>query len=293
MENHMQINNFKKINNYSNYRKIALGTWKTPYDPSTYSWIDLEIDTARKFLSEFNKTSAIEIKIVNLVAQAISLTMYAHQDLNVILRGSKIYQRENVDLFHHVALTKRTNGKLSDPDLAGCVVRKTEALSLVEQVKAYKKLINDTRNGLTEAVKSQQNLISKIPNSLMFYFLKISSFLIYNLNLKMPILGITEDPFASVIFADNSSIGAPSALMPLVAYARPSLCISMGKPVKKPIVKNDQIVIGEVLPLAITFDHRLAEGFQLAAMLRTVTKIFADPQKYLVDPPMQVAAKYF
>jgi hypothetical protein len=162
-------------------------------------------------------------------------------------------------------------------------------MGLEERVIAFNKLVNDTRQGLTEAVQVQKNLIPKIPNFLIGPFLTLSSFLIYGLNIKLPFLGITEDPFGSYMFSDTASIGAPNAFIPLVPYSRCGFLISVGKVYKKPVVENDEVVIREVLPVSITFDHRLVEGFQMAKMYQLLKSAFENPQKYLEKSAVEVA----
>jgi pyruvate/2-oxoglutarate dehydrogenase complex dihydrolipoamide acyltransferase (E2) component len=293
MKKSFKINEFEKVTSHTAYRKIAIGTWKDAYDPSTYCMVEFEVAEAKKFLAEFNKTSKVQIKVVHLLAQAFSLAILAQPEINTVLRGKTLYRRKNVDAFHQVIVLGEGKDRLRAPDLSGISIKGTEYLSIEERVEQFNKLVNDTRLGLTEAVKVQKNLIKKIPNFIIGPFLTLSSFLIYGLNLKMPFLGITEDPFGSYMFSDTSSIRAPNAFIPLVPYARCGLLISTGKVYKKPLVENDQVVIREVLPLSITFDHRLVEGFQMAEIYRVLKLAMNDPAKYLAKSPVEVMETHF
>jgi pyruvate/2-oxoglutarate dehydrogenase complex dihydrolipoamide acyltransferase (E2) component len=289
MKNSFRINQLEKISSYTAYRKIALGTWKDAYDPSTYCMVELEVTEARKFLNEFNKTSRTHVKVVHLLAQAFSLAVTLQPDINSLLRGSKLYRRKSVDAFHQVVVLSEGKDRLKFPDLSGISIKGTEELGIEERVERFNQLVKDTRKGQTEAVQVQRNLIPKLPNFIMASFLKLSSFLIYGVNIKLPFLGITEDPFGSYMFSDTSSIRAPNAFIPLVPYSRCGLLISTGKVYKKPLVENDQVVIREVLPVSITFDHRLVEGIQMAEIYRVIKMAFEDPAKYLVKAPVEVA----
>jgi pyruvate/2-oxoglutarate dehydrogenase complex dihydrolipoamide acyltransferase (E2) component len=293
MKNVFSINKFEKVKTYTTYRKIALGTWKKAYDPSTYCMIEFDARNAVRFLKEINAKEGVQLKIGNLLSQAFTLAMEVRPDINTVQRGSTLYRRTSVDAFHQVILLGKGQDRFKSPDLSGVVIKKAHQCGLLEQDRKLKQLVSDQRNGISESAKAQANLITKIPNFFMHTFLNISSFLIYDLNLKLPFLGITEDPFGSFIFSDNSAIRIPNAFMPLVPYARVGLFVSMGKVVKKPVVENDQIIIGEVLPVTITFDHRLVEGFQMAEMYRIITLALSDPEKYLLHAPEIVAREYF
>lgn len=286
-----KINEFKKIDTHTSFRKIALGTWKNAYDPSTYCSVELEVTEAKKFLNEFNKTSRAHVKINHLLAQAFSLAIHLEPEINSILKGKTLYRRRSVDAFHQVIVLDKTDGR-KEADLSGISIKGTEFLSLEERIHAFNKLVQDTRQGKTEARKVQQNLITKLPNFIIGPFLTLSSFLIYGLNLKLPFMGITEDPFGSYMFSDTASIGAPNAFIPLVPYSRCGLLISTGKVYKKPLVENDQVVIREVLPVSITFDHRLVEGFQMAHLYKVIKKAMNDPATFLVKAPVDISREF-
>ena len=52
---------------------------------------------------------------------------------------------------------------------------------------------------------------------------------------------------------------------------------------KKPVVKNDQIVIRTMMPLVVSFDHRLLDGAKMARFIIHIIHLLEDPMKMLVD----------
>ena len=46
------------------------------------------------------------------------------------------------------------------------------------------------------------------------------------------------------------------------------------------IVKDNQIAIGNVMVLGLTFDHRAVDGVQAARFLETFIEMVQDPSKY-------------
>lgn len=287
-----KINQFEKLESYTSYRKVALGTWRDAYDPSTYCLVEFDMTQARSFLVNYNKTVRTPIKVAHLVAQAFSLAVYLQPQINCLFRGKSLYRRKTVDAFHQVVVLGKGKDRFKSPDLSGVSIKGTEFLSLEEKVEELYRHVKNARDGKTEASQVQRKLIPNIPNFFMGPFLSLSSFLVYVLNIKLPFLGITEDPFGSFMLSDTASIGAPNAFIPIVPYSRCGLLISTGKVYKKPVVVDDEIVIREVLPLSITFDHRLVEGFQMAEMYRVVKMAFENPEKYLVKSPVEVAREF-
>lgn len=51
----------------------------------------------------------------------------------------------------------------------------------------------------------------------------------------------------------------------------------------RPVVKDDQIVIGEVMLLSLSFDHRVIDGHVGAAFARTIIEFLEDPDRLLVS----------
>jgi len=52
---------------------------------------------------------------------------------------------------------------------------------------------------------------------------------------------------------------------------------------KKPVVKNDEIVIRTIMPLVISFDHRLLDGAVVARFMNHIKELLEDPMRILVE----------
>ena len=52
---------------------------------------------------------------------------------------------------------------------------------------------------------------------------------------------------------------------------------------KKPVVRNDEIVIRTIMPLVVSFDHRILDGAVVARFLNHIIQLLEDPMRMLVD----------
>jgi len=52
---------------------------------------------------------------------------------------------------------------------------------------------------------------------------------------------------------------------------------------RKPVVKDDQIVIGDVMLLSLSFDHRIIDGHVGAAFARTIIEYLEEPDRLLLS----------
>jgi pyruvate dehydrogenase E2 component (dihydrolipoamide acetyltransferase) len=52
---------------------------------------------------------------------------------------------------------------------------------------------------------------------------------------------------------------------------------------KKPVVKDDEIVVRTIMPLVVSFDHRILDGAMVARFLNHIIQLLQDPMRMLVD----------
>ena len=64
----------------------------------------------------------------------------------------------------------------------------------------------------------------------------------------------------------------------------PESCIlAIGSIIEKPVVKDHQIVIKEMMNITASFDHRVIDGTLGAAFLNRIKEILENPQLLLSD----------
>jgi pyruvate dehydrogenase E2 component (dihydrolipoamide acetyltransferase) len=59
--------------------------------------------------------------------------------------------------------------------------------------------------------------------------------------------------------------------------------LGIHKIAKRPLVKNDQIVIGDVMLLSISIDHRVVDGADGARFMNRVVALLQDPRLLLLE----------
>lgn len=77
------------------------------------------------------------------------------------------------------------------------------------------------------------------------------------------------------------SIGATYGV-PVLNYPECAI-LGVGRIQKKPVVAGSSIVIRDILPLSLTFDHRIVDGAQAARFLLEIKAHLEDPARLLVD----------
>jgi len=73
-----------------------------------------------------------------------------------------------------------------------------------------------------------------------------------------------------------------TAMLPTINYPEVAI-LGMGKVQEKPVVRDGQIVIREILPLTLAFDHRIADGADAARFVGELIRQLSDPNLLLLE----------
>lgn len=93
-------------------------------------------------------------------------------------------------------------------------------------------------------------------------------------------MDISELKGSSFTITNYGSIGGLFGI-PIINYPE-SAILGLGRIVKKPIVRDDEIVIGRVLPLSLSYDHRVIDGASGVRFISILVKLLSDPEVLLL-----------
>ncbi len=275
----------QKKKGISAFRKIAIGTWQTAYDPSIYGTLRLRMDKALDYIERFREATGRKLTITHLVAKGVAIALRDCPDANAVLRFNKIYLRQSVDVSLLVLMDDE-----GEIDLSSAKVENLDQKSLVELVDELEEYVRKIRAHEDKALEKTRQSMRLIPAIFMNMFLKMLAFLTYSLNLNLSWLGIPRDPFGGAVVTSIGSIGLDLGYVPLVPYSRVPIWIAPGQITDEPVVEDGKVVVGRVMNINATFDHRVIDGGHAAQLSRTLKYVFAEPFKAF-DPIPEAEAK--
>lgn len=258
----------------SSFRRIAIGTWKTAYDPSVYGSVRLRVDKALEYQEAFRQKFGRKLTLTHMMAKAVAMVLADMPDANAILRWNRIYLREDIGVFFQVAMKDPETGEL---DLSGKTIHGADRLSLVEIFDDFAASVEKVRAGKDKELEGTRSTFKNIPFFALNTVLNTIGFLAYTLNLDLRALGVPKDPFGSVMITNVGALGLEEAYVPLVPYSRVPLLLAMGAVEAEAVVEDGQIVIGQVMRVFATFDHRILDGSHAARMSKVLRAWFEDP----------------
>ncbi len=257
----------------SPFRKIAIGTWRTTYDPAVYGTMTVRMENALEYMAAYRAATGKRLTVTHMMAKAVA-AMFEHvPDANAILRFDELYVREDVAVFFQVLLEDPETGEI---DLSGTRIENPGAKTLAQIIDEFEATVGDVRKGRGHVAKSR-NIFRWLPNAVIHPTLRALSFLSYSLNLDLRWAGLPADPFGSIMITNIGSIGLEEAYAPLVPYSRCPLVVSLGQVTDEPVVDDGKIVPGKVMRICATFDHRVLDGAHAAAMVKTVRAFLESP----------------
>ena len=77
------------------------------------------------------------------------------------------------------------------------------------------------------------------------------------------------------------AIGGTGAT-PIIQHPQAAILLSV-RAGKKPVVLDDQVVIRTIMPLALSFDHRILDGAEAARFMNHLVELLEDPMRMLID----------
>ena len=69
---------------------------------------------------------------------------------------------------------------------------------------------------------------------------------------------------------------------PIINYPEVAI-LGLGKIADRPVARNGQVVVRRMLPLSLTFDHRVIHGAEAARFLNSVIQRLEDPDRMLIE----------
>lgn len=262
----------------SSWRKVAIGTWRTVGDPSVYGTMEVDAGRALEYVAALRERTGKRVTLTHVVGKALALVFARYPDLNCVLRFGRLYPRQTVDIFFQVASDSEGT------DLSGMTVREADRKSVVEITEEMEERVSRIKRREDKSFDRMKGLSGLLPGFLSRWLLDLSGFLLYTLNIWSPLLGAPRDPFGGAMVTNIGSLGLENAFAPLVPYSRVPFLLVVGSAAEKPVVRDGQIAIARMLPLCVTFDHRLIDGVHASKMAKLMTEIFADPEKHLGTP---------
>ena len=264
------------LKRYTAYRRIVLNSWETPSDPTIYGLLDVDVTDLLAFMKKRTADTGVKVGLTHATMKALAICLKKYPKSNVLIRGSKIWVRDGVDIFCNVAMPVADDENKFDSDLSGVLIRDCDTLRLEEisaNLWARAIAVRDNKDGkMTET----RDLMKKMPNWLLKKILKITYKISYKWNKKTSVTA--RDPFGGALVTSVGMFGVKLAYAPLVPFTAQPIVVLIGAIQDRPIVYKGEIKIRKMCSITASLDHRVLDGFQSGILARGLQRLLEKPE---------------
>jgi pyruvate/2-oxoglutarate dehydrogenase complex dihydrolipoamide acyltransferase (E2) component len=254
---------------------MAVHAWDPPSDPTVCGDVDLDVTEALEVVRELRERTSVKVTITHLVGRAVALAIREKPEINAIVRFGRLYQRDTIDIFFQVAFEGGKN-------LAGHKVDRADEKPVVAIARELTEGVGQVREGRSESGRASKRF-SRVPPMLMPLLVKASTFVTYDLGLDLSRVGVPFDAFGSAMVTNVGSFGLTGGFAPLLPFSRCPLLILVGEVQQRAVVRDGTVVARPVLPVGVTFDHRLMDGFQAGVLAKRFREVMESPRRALAE----------
>ena len=253
------------------------------------AYINVEVDLAPLYAYlEKKNAGRTEDKYTffHVVSAAIAKAFVLRPRMNRFICNHKVYQRN--DLTVAFVVKKHFNDK-SEEGLSFLTFDDKETMDSYHQ-KIMKVIHTTRRDDVLDTSSGAMNIISKLPQWCINLIINTVLWLDKHGWAPQALIG-TDPNHASIFLSNLGSIGLEGGYHHLVNWGTNSCFIVVGKKYwKMDYPGGGEGVLHEVLPLGITLDERIGDGYYYSGTVALVKELLAHPE--LLDLPADTPVEY-
>ncbi len=261
-------------------------------DNEAHITVDIDLRPLNAYLEKVNAgRTEDKYTFFHIVSAAIGKAFILRPKMNRFVCNNKLYQRKNVTVAFTV---KKRFDDHAEEALAFFEYDPKETLQtyhekimkVIHQTKSFDEKDKDTSTGAMD-------IVCKLPQFLINGIVKTVLWL--DKHGWAPDFLIGSDPNHAAIFLSNlGSIGLPGGYHHLVNWGTNSCFVVTGKKyMKMEYTADGKEDLHEVLPLGITLDERIADGYYYSGTVALVKELLAHPEllEMSADTPVEYSIR--
>lgn len=267
--------------------RIMPGIMPNRADNEAYINVDIDLRPLEAFLEKKNEGRTVDkYTFFHLISAAIAKAFILRPRMNRFICNNKVYQRRNVTV---AFVVKKKFNDYSEEGLAYLEYDPRDTLDTFHE--KIMKVIHQTRkDGASDTSSNAMEIITKLPQFLINLIVKTVLWL--DKHGWAPDALIGSDPNHAAIFLTNlGSIGLEGGYHHLVNWGTNSCFVVLGKKyMKMEYDKDGNSDLHEVIPVGITLDERIADGYYYSGTVALVKELLAHPE--LLELPADTPVEY-
>lgn len=267
--------------------RIMPGIMPNRADNEAYINIDIDLRPLEAYLEKKNAgRTEDKYTFFHLISAAIAKAFILRPRMNRFICNNKVYQRKNVTV---AFVVKKQFDDHSEEGLAYLEYDPKDTLITFHE-KIMKVIHKTRKDGASDTSSNAMEIITKLPQFMINLIVK--TVLLLDKHGWAPDALIGSDPNHAAIFLSNlGSIGMEGGYHHLVNWGTNSCFVVLGKKyMKMEYAKDGSGDLHEVIPVGITLDERIADGYYYSGTVALVKELLAHPE--LLELPADTPVEY-
>jgi pyruvate/2-oxoglutarate dehydrogenase complex dihydrolipoamide acyltransferase (E2) component len=254
-------------------RRLAIGSYKSPRDPSAYATLEVRMERALAYVEAFRARTGQRLTVTHLVAKAAADALRHYPEANALLRWNRLWLRKRVSVCVLVVQPEH----LGRVDLTTATVPDADVLSLRDFSATLEALVQRVRDRRDAVIERGKRRSYRVPGLFMNTLLRLLSFVWFTLNVDLQWVGMPKDPFGSVAVSNVGTLGLERAFLAMVPYTRVAFYLAPGAVRDEPVLEGEALVPGKRMALSCTFDVRVIDPELASRVLHHIGAALEDP----------------
>lgn len=225
---------------------------------------EFDVTKLKKYIEKYNKKNNANLKLFHVICYAVARTIYHRPKLNIFIAGRRYYQRKDI------TLSFVAKQKMNDEAVETLLFLKIKPEMTLDEIShTILGDVDKARTSGTNDLDKTMDFVGKLPRPI----LEILFFIIR----RMEYHGITPDAitkgdpnYSTVLLSNLGSIKSNSCYHHLSNYGTCSIMATIG------MMKD--VDDKTILPVTITADERISDGFYFVKSLRLIRYILENPK---------------
>ncbi len=252
------------------WRRTASAIYAQPSDGKIWGTYEADVSKTLEYI-EKKKEQGVKMTLTQVVIGAVARA-YRNDvpELNCYHKRGNIYHRGTVDIFITVEIP-------GSKEMTGFLINNADEMTLTEvndfmsnKVERYKRRVEEG------AVKSKY-FLAVVPWILRRPLVMIIKFFLSTLGVAIKPLGVDPNSFGSVLISNIGTHKLQYGMASILPVSNLPVVVLMGYVEKKPVVRDDQIVIRDILPFSCSLDHRVCDGAMGGRLAVAVEEYLLNP----------------
>ncbi len=267
--------------------RIMPGIMPNRADNEAHINVEVDLRPLDAYLAQKNQgRTEDKYTYFHVISAAIAKAFILRPRMNRFICNKRIYQHRDLTL---AFVVKKQFSDKSEEGLAFLSIDEKETMDSYHS-KIMSVIHDNRRSDIKDTSTGAMDIINKLPQWLINLILSTTLWL--DKHGWAPQFLIATDPNHASIFLSNlGSIGLEGGYHHLVNWGTNSCFIVLGKKyMKKEYFKDGSSDLYEVIPLGITLDERIADGYYYSGTVALVKQLLAHPE--LLDLPADTEVEY-